>query len=75
MLISSFPCCIVIIDAIGCQAEIAEMIIEKEADDVLSPKENQGHLFEDVHLLFEVLKQSLCKAYAFDDNMTVNKDA
>jgi predicted transposase YbfD/YdcC len=34
--------CIVTIDAIGCQTEIAEKIIEREAEYVLSLKENQG---------------------------------
>lgn len=66
--------CIVTIDAIGCQTEIAETIIEKEAEYVLSLKENQGNLFEDVHLLFEDLEQSQYKAYAFDYHKTVNKD-
>ena len=66
--------CIVTIDAIGCQSEIAEMIIDKEADYVLSLKENQGHLFEDVQLLFEDLEESQYKAYAFDYDQTVNKD-
>lgn len=40
--------CIVTIDAIGCQTEIARKIVEKEADYVLAVKGNQGNLFEDV---------------------------
>ena len=40
--------CIVTIDAIGCQTEIAEKIIEKEADYVLAVKGNQGNLYEDI---------------------------
>ena len=66
--------CIVTIDAIGCQTEIAETIIDQEADYVLSLKENQGHLFEDVQLLFDDLEKSQYKAYAFDYHKTVNKD-
>jgi predicted transposase YbfD/YdcC len=66
--------CIVTIDAIGCQTEIAETIIAKQADYVLSLKENQGHLFEDVQLLFEDLEKSRYKAYTFDYAKTVNKD-
>lgn len=66
--------CIVTIDAIGCQTEIAEMIIDQQADYVLSLKDNQGNLFEDVHLLFEDLEQSQYKAYAFDYHKTVNKN-
>ena len=66
--------CIVTIDAIGCQTEIAEMIIDKEADYVLSLKENQGHLFEDVQRLFDDLENSQYKAYAYDYDKTVNKN-
>jgi predicted transposase YbfD/YdcC len=40
--------CIVTIDAMGCQTEIAEKIVEKEADYVLSVKGNQGNLYEDL---------------------------
>lgn len=40
--------CIVSIDAMGCQKEIAEIIIKKEADYILSLKGNQGNLLEDV---------------------------
>jgi predicted transposase YbfD/YdcC len=39
--------CIVTIDAMGCQTEIAAKIIEKGADYVLAVKGNQGNLFED----------------------------
>jgi predicted transposase YbfD/YdcC len=58
--------CIVTIDAMGCQTEIAREIIEREADYVLALKENQGRLYEDVQLLFEDLEKSQYKAYAFD---------
>jgi predicted transposase YbfD/YdcC len=40
--------CIVTIDAMGCQTDIAAKIIEKEADYVLSVKGNQGNLYEDL---------------------------
>jgi len=36
--------CIVTIDAMGCQTEIASQIISQEADYVLSLKGNQGNL-------------------------------
>ena len=46
--------CIVTIDAMGCQREIARKIVEdKDADYVLALKGNQGGLFEDVKGLFE----------------------
>ncbi len=44
--------CIVTIDAMGCQTEIAETIIERGADYVLAVKENQGKLYEDLQDLF-----------------------
>lgn len=46
--------CIVTIDAIGTQTEIAETIIAGGGDYLLSVKENQGHLFDDLRYLFEV---------------------
>jgi len=46
--------CIVTIDAIGTQTEIAEIVIEGGGNYLLTVKENQGHLFEDIQCLFEV---------------------
>jgi predicted transposase YbfD/YdcC len=66
--------CIVTIDAMGCQIDIAEQIIEREAEYVLALKENQGHLYEDVEHLFADLEDSQYKAYQFDYQKTVNKD-
>ena len=65
--------CIITIDAMGCQTEIAAEIIEQEAEYVLALKENQAQLFEDVQLLFEDLENSNFKAYAYDDDKSVNK--
>jgi len=45
--------CIVTVDAIGTQTKIAKTIIEQEGDYILAVKENQGHLYEDIHDLFE----------------------
>ena len=44
--------CIVTIDAMGCQTEIATLIIEQESDYVLALKKNQGHLYQEVERLF-----------------------
>lgn len=44
--------CIVTTDAIGCQTEIAALVVEKGGDYLLALKENQGRLFEDVQELF-----------------------
>ena len=45
--------CIVTIDAMGTQTEIAKKITEKGADYLLALKENQKTLYEDVRLFFE----------------------
>jgi len=45
--------CIVTIDAMGCQKEIARLIIEDSGDYVLALKENQGQLYREVKELFE----------------------
>jgi hypothetical protein len=45
--------CIVVVDAIGTQTQIAKTIIDQEADYILAVKENQGRLYEDIHDLFE----------------------
>ena len=42
---------IVTIDAMGCQREIAQKIIDKKADYILALKGNQGSLRDDVETL------------------------
>jgi predicted transposase YbfD/YdcC len=50
--------CIVTIDAIGCQKDIAEKIIDKGGDYVLCLKGNQSGLHEDVKWFFEEIERS-----------------
>jgi predicted transposase YbfD/YdcC len=45
--------CIVTIDAIGCQTDIAEQIVSQQADYVLALKANQARLYQDVVAWFE----------------------
>lgn len=45
--------CIVTIDALGCQTDVAEAIVQQGADYVLAVKANQGRLYQDVKDLFE----------------------
>jgi len=45
--------CIITIDAMGTQTDIAAQIIDKGADYCLSLKENQGNLYNDVKLYME----------------------
>jgi predicted transposase YbfD/YdcC len=66
--------CIVTIDAMGCQTEIAKTIVGQGADYVLALKENQPHLYEDVRLLFDDLESSHYRAYSYEYHYTVDKD-
>jgi predicted transposase YbfD/YdcC len=65
--------CIVTIDAIGTQTHIAQTIIEAQADYVLSVKENQGHLFEDISVLFAVDQAHDFKYATLEYHQEVNK--
>lgn len=66
--------CIVTIDAMGCQKEIAADIVGQSADYVLALKENHGRLYEDVKLLFDDLEASRFTAYKYDYQRTLDKD-
>jgi predicted transposase YbfD/YdcC len=66
--------CIVTIDAMGCQKEIARQIIARKADYILAIKENQEHLFEDIAYLFGLaLQEPNPLQYVQDYAKTVNK--
>ena len=65
--------CIVTIDAIGTQTDIAQTIVEAQADYVLSVKENQGHLFEDIAVLFAVDQAHDFKYATLEHYQEVNK--
>jgi len=45
---------IVSIDAMGCQVDIAQAILDRGGDYVLAVKKNQGRLFDDMQALFEI---------------------
>lgn len=65
--------CLVTIDAMGTQTSIAQTIIEAQADYVLSVKENQGNLFEDISVLFAVDQVQNFKYASFEYAKTTNK--
>lgn len=50
--------CLVTIDAIGTQTEIAEKIIAQGGDYLMAVKENQLHLYEDLERLFSLDQQA-----------------
>jgi len=63
----------VTIDAIGTQTDTAHTIIEAQADYVLSVKENQGHLFEDISVLFAVDQAHDFKYATLEHHLETNK--
>ena len=65
--------CIVTIDAMGCQREIAEQIVEAGADYVLAVKENQGQLDDDVRDLFQGTVEFGFEGAPHDYPRTLNK--
>jgi len=65
--------CIITIDAIGTQTKIIKTIVERGADYVLSVKENQGHLYQDISWLFEYDQQYKFKQAPYKHAKTVNK--
>lgn len=65
--------CIVSIDAMGCQKQIAKSIVDKGADYVLALKANQGNLHEDVKELFDGALQLGFEGMEYDLWETVEK--
>ena len=65
--------CIVTIDAMGCQKEIARTIVDRGADYLLAVKENQGRLYQDVRGLFEAGDGSGLAGLPHDYATTLNK--
>lgn len=64
--------CIVTIDAMGCQKDIAELIIQKNGDYVLALKGNQGTLLDDVQFYFEAARKLQFKGIPYDFYETVD---
>jgi predicted transposase YbfD/YdcC len=65
--------CLVSIDAMGCQTEIAKTIIAEGADYVLALKKNQGNLYEDVTQLFTAAQKQYFKNIEHQSHSTVEK--
>jgi len=66
--------CIVTIDAMGCQKDIAYRIADQGADYVLALKGNQGTLHKDVELFFEDAQQCNFKDIPHDSFETTDGD-
>ncbi|MEM4724004.1 MAG: ISAs1 family transposase [Candidatus Hadarchaeum sp.] len=57
----------------GCQTEIAQVIVERGADYVLAVKENQGHLYEDIDALFQAAQAVNFCEVPHDYTRTIDK--
>ena len=65
--------CIVTIDAMGCQKEIARKILDRDADYVLAVKGNQGRLYQDIGDLFQAGDGTGVNDLPHDYATTLNK--
>ena len=65
--------CIVTIDAMGCQRDIAQQIVDQEGDYLLSLKGNQGQLHEDVAEMFDYFEEIAFQEIDHDYHKMVNK--
>ena len=66
--------CIVTIDAMGCQKEIAEKIIDSKADYVLALKGNQKNFYEDVKLFLDDMLSEKSLDISYNHFKTIDKD-
>jgi len=66
--------CVVTIDAIGCQRDIAAQVVAKGGDYVLQVKANQGQLHEDLQDLFGTAQQLGFRDLPHDYECTLEKD-
>lgn len=69
----TLPGCIITLDAMGCQTEIAAQIVAQGADYVLALKENQGHLYREVARLFKDALTEPRRAIPFETAQTIEK--
>jgi len=66
--------CIVTIDAMGCQTEIAHQIIDQGGDYLLAVKANQGNLYVDIAFFFDLSHQTGFAKVTHTYHQTVNSD-
>lgn len=66
--------CIITIDAMGCQKNIAKTILDKKADYVFSLKGNQGSLHDEVTSFFNFCSERKFKGIKYDTYETFDND-
>lgn len=64
---------VVTVDAMGCQKEIAQTIVQEGGDYVLQLKGNQGGLHEETVQLFDQCLREDCLGISYTTAMTMNK--
>jgi predicted transposase YbfD/YdcC len=64
--------CIVTVDALNCQSEIASGILKQEADYVLALKGNQGNIYKEVGIFFEAVVNDHTYGYQISTHQTVD---
>lgn len=66
--------CIVTTDAMGCQTQVAQKIVDCDAAYLLALKANQGQLHEDVKLLFDGILDNRLTDVKTDTAQTIDAD-
>lgn len=66
--------CTVTIDAMGCQKNIAQQVVEKGADYLLAVKTNQGELHENIKDLFGCCERTGWDGVVYSHHQQVGKD-
>ena len=66
--------CIITIDAMGTQKNIAKTIIDKGADYILAVKDNHKGLHEQAVLFFDQIEEMKQQGYCFQEDTTVDGD-
>jgi predicted transposase YbfD/YdcC len=66
--------CIVTVDALNCQKEIASEILTQEADYVLSLKGNQGNLRKEVERFFEAVVNDHTYGFTISTHQTIDSE-
>jgi predicted transposase YbfD/YdcC len=66
--------CIVTIDAMGCQKEIAQKVLDEKADYVLGLKGNQGNTLDAVRYLFDYEQKEQFRGVFHTEYETLEKD-
>lgn len=65
--------CVVTVDALNCQTDVAQKIIDAQADYIFAVKANQGTLYEDLAFLFEGFEAQAYQDVVFETAKQVSE--